>query len=224
MKKVFLIAVVFFLTYCNCAKSQFRYDREGRPINELFYTDIEGDPYLMNAWISGTVVLQNSKSVAATLKLDIYNNRLLFQGKNGETLEFIDKLTGFTLSITDKEISNIAPLVFANGFPVTDKQTENSWYQIIADGKVKLLKLYGKQTVESRAFNSATTTKSFVPFQVYYVLKNNQLIKTGANKKAMLKILDDHAAQLDAYLKTNNINFKSDTDLQKLFTWYNALN
>ncbi|MCR8560018.1 hypothetical protein KXD93_20365 [Mucilaginibacter sp. BJC16-A38] len=212
------------LTFCIQAKSQFRYDRQGRPINELSYTDIEGDPYLATDWATGTVTLQNGKNVGATLKFDIYADRLLFQGKNSETLEFIDKLTGFTLNITNTEISNISPLVFANNFPAVDKQTENSWYQVIADGKVKLLKYYGKQTSESRAFNSATNVKTFVPFQFYYLFRNNQMIKTSLNKKSILKAFDDYGLQTEAYLKSNNINFKSDVDLQKLFAWYNSLN
>ncbi len=224
MKKALLIIVALLLICGKGAYAQFVNDVQGHPITEISYTDIEGDPYLLNKWTSGTIVLSNNKSFSATLKLDTYGNRLLYRGENGETMEFENKLTSFTLPLTGNEVSDIKPIVFVNNIPPVDNQTENSWYQLIADGKVKLLKYYGKQLMETKAFNSATTTKSFTDYQVYYIFRDNQLIKVSLNKKSLVKALAGHIADAESYLKTNNLNLKSDAGLQKFFVWYNSLN
>ena len=196
---------------------------KGEAIKDNVYVEVEGNPYLFNDWVNGTVVLMSNQGIPAPLKLDICTNKLLFQNKEGETLELKSKITSFTLDNPSTDISDLKPLVFVNGYPATAKQTENSYYQLVGDGKTRLLKFYRKSIDEQRAYTSATVVKSFKYFQVYYIFKNNQLIEVQPNKKSIMKVLDDRPVQLEAYLKDHSVNFKSDADLQRLFIWYNSL-
>lgn len=225
MKKVFFILCVILLFYYKPANAQVLLDVKGEPIKENSYTEVEGNSFLINDWLSGSINLENNKDVTASLKYDIFANVLLFKKENGEILAVKNKIRGFTLNNTNSEISNISPLVFVNGYPTTGKQTEGSFYQLIADGKVRLLKYY-KKSIDERPGTSytASVTKSFKLLQVYYIFRDGNLTEIQPNKKSILKLFDDHTAQLDTYLKANNVNFKSDKDLQKLFTWYNSLN
>jgi hypothetical protein len=205
------------------ANAQVVLGMRGEAVNDKAYTEVVGNPYLINEWASGTVNLENNQSAPATLKFDICSNNLLFKGQNGEPLVLKNKINGFTLNNTLAEISNINFLVFVNGYPLTGKQTEATFYQLIADGPVRLLKYYKKNIDEHREFTSAVTTRTFKFFDSYYIFKKGQFMEFQPNKKSIVKLFDDHAAQLDAYIQANNINFKSDTDLQKLFNWYNSL-
>ena len=224
MKKNILFALLPLSIVCNNVKAQFLYDKLGKPAYEIPYNDINGNPYLVNSWGDGSVVLPDGKQATADFKLDIYSNHLLFKGKNGEILEVTDPLKEVRINAGDKEISDITPVVFINNLPAIDKQTTASWYQLIGDGKVKLLKYYGKKVMESQTVNFDPKKKSFVAFHEYYILQNDAMTRVGANKKAITKALNNHVPEIDAWLKTNNINFKSDTDLQKFFVWYNSLN
>ncbi len=225
MRKIFFIISFSLMAFYNCANAQVALGMRGEAFNDIAYTEVTGNPYLINDWIAGSVILENNQKAAATLKFDIVANAVLYQGKNGEALELKNKFSSFTLNTTVTDVSNMSPLVFVNGYPATDKQTEGTFYQLIGDGKIRLLKYY-KKTIDERPGTSYTssTTKSFKLIHDYYVFKDNQLTEIQPNKKALTKLFDDHAAQLDAYLKTSNINFKNDTDLQKLFAWYNSLN
>lgn len=224
MRKTLLFALLPLSFFCTTAKAQFIYDKLGRPAFEISYTDIAGSPYIQADWTAGSVVLSRGENIPAQLKFDAYSNRLLFQGKNAETLEFTEDIKRFSLNISDKEISDVSPLVFINNLPAIDKQMAASWYQLIADGNVKLLKYYGKKIVESQAVNFNPKTKSFTAFHVYYILQNNVIVKISLNKKAIIKALGSHAPEIETWLKTNSIDFKSDADLQKLFDYYNSLN
>jgi hypothetical protein len=224
MKNIILIMFLSLPMIGNYAHAQSLSDIKGDALKDNVYIEVEGNPYLFNDWVNGTIVLAGNQSIPAPLKFDICTNQVLFQNKAGETLALKSKITSFTLDNTNTENSDLKPMVFVNGYPATAKQTESSYYQLVGDGKTRLLKFYRKSIDEQRAYASATTIRSFKYFQVYYVFKNNQLIEVQPNKKSITKVLDEHPAQLEVYLKDHNISLKSDADLQKLFTWYNSLN
>jgi hypothetical protein len=239
MKKILFITSICLAAYSNHASAQSvtktpngnvtgvssltQVGINGAPVMDSEYVEVDGNPYLFSDWVSGSVNLQDNKSLTATLKFDICNNHLLFQSKDGTALELKNDARSFVLNTGDKALSDISPLVFVNGYPPVGQRTESSWFQLIADGKTRLLKYYKKQIKEEKQFTSATTTKSFISMKYYYIFKNNQLIEVSPSKKEIFKVLNDHSSELETYAKTNNINFKSDIDLAKLFAYYNSL-
>lgn len=139
-------------------------------------------------------------------------------------MTFVDPVKGFKFNIDGKiDETDLAPLVFSSQFPAVDNQTATSFYQVIGDGKVKLLKYYKKILRSDQAFNSATVTKTFVLIDIYYLFTNNQMVKIKPGQKTILAALNNKADQVQSYLKANPINYKSDAALAKLFTYYNSL-
>lgn len=221
--KNFLLALALCLAAYGTVNAQYLVDIQGKPYTEISYTEVEGDPYLVSDWVNGVVYLPGDKKFDIALKYDSYGGRLLYRSKTGEMMEFETKVTGFTINSFDTEISDVSPLMFSNGYPAAGKQTAASFYQLVGDGKVKLLKYYKKLIQDEKAFNSATTKRSFFADKYYYVFANNQMIPVNANKKSILKALPAHASEMETYLKTTGINFKSDADLAKLFAYYDSL-
>ncbi|MGZ3754204.1 MAG: hypothetical protein ACXVAY_13185 [Mucilaginibacter sp.] len=223
MKKSLLIISLSLAFIFNHANAQLVLGMRGEPVVTTEYSEVQGNPYLIDDWVSGFVILDNQKAMA-NLKFDIVSNTVLYQGKGGETLALKNKFDTFTLTPVISDVSTLKPFVFIDGLPAINKQTSYTFYQLIADGKVKLVKYY-KKIIDERPGTgyTAATTRSFKLIQVYYILKDNQMVEVQPSKKSITKLFDDHATQLDAYLKANSINFRSDADLQKLFTWYNSL-
>jgi hypothetical protein len=223
MKKSFLIMSICLLTYCNRSNAQVQSGINGISIKENAFTEVEGDPYLINGWNGGAVTLKDNKSIIATLKFDVYTNHLLFQGPMGTPMQLRDSAKSCTLNVANTDLSDISPFVFVTGYPPYGQRKTNSWYQLIADGKVSLLKYYKKIIKEDWEFTSSTVTKSFLSYKYYYIFKDNHLTEVQRSKKAILKVLNGHEEEVKNYLKANHINFDSDTDLQTFFTWYNSL-
>jgi hypothetical protein len=114
-------------------------------------------------------------------------------------------------------------MVFANGFPPVDTQTIAAFYQVLADGKIKLLK-YSKKVIEERQTYGATATeKSYRKMQSYYIFKDGKMVKVRADKKSLLAALPDHSAQLESYIKDNNVNLKDDMAIAQVIVYYNTL-
>ena len=222
MKNIFFIVCVPLLLFHSHASAQAALEVKGQPFNDIAHTEVEGHPFLENDWLNGSVLLDN-RNVAAKLKFNVYQNQLLYQDKNGQALELKNKFNRFTLINADSAISNINPIVFVRGYPANNRQTDSSFYQLIADGPVQLLKFYKKTINEDRDYYSSVVTSSYKVSRMYYVFKNNRLKEIWPNKKTLLKLFEDHGDAMDTYFKNNNVDFRSDLDLQKIFAWYNSL-
>ncbi len=206
------------------AGAQYINDLQGKPYMEHSYTEVDGSAYLIANWAAGTVTFVNGKTITAPIKYDLVRDELLFQNKgDSAAMSFVEPVKGFGFTNAAIEESNIIPPVFSSGFPAVDSQTPASFYQVIADGKTKLLRYYKKTIRTDKAFNSATSTKTFVLINLYYVFINNQITKIKPGQKTILAALNDKAGQLQTYMKSNTVNYKNDADLAKLFTYYNSL-
>lgn len=226
MKFLVFYCSILLISFYNKANAQVSLDIRGQDqsFNEGTRTEVAGHPFLINSWTSGIVNLENNKNIPSKLKFDIQANQVLFQDKNGQTMVLKNKFSGFMLDNADKEISNINPLIFANGYPATGRQTENTLYQIIGDGKIKLLKNYRKEIAEHIEDTSSVVTSKYRLIKLYYIFKNNQLKQVFPNKKSFQKLLNEHTEQLSTYFESNKVDFNNDMDLQKLMVWYNSLN
>lgn len=194
-------------------------DAQGKPFrNAGNYNldDIEGSMFFYDKWTIGDVtnadgtMLKNVK-----LKYSVYGDQLIFAAANGEMVALDKPARRFTLNT----------VVFASGFPAVDNFTTNTYYQLIYDGKTKLLKHTSKTVTEIKGgySTSSKVTRQFTTTETWYVLKNENMIKIKPDKKTVLAALDDKAAGINTYLAANKVNFKNDADLARLLDHYNSL-
>jgi len=220
----FITCVMAMVFGCLAARAQFIHDLQGKPYMEQSYTEIEGDPFLINGWADGNIDFVNGKKTTVRVKYDLVKDVLLFQHKGDSTaMYFVDQVKGFTLTNSFINESDILPLVFSSGYPVIDAQTTTSFYQVIAGGKTQLLRHYRKKIRVDQAFNSATATKTFDYTDIYYLYADNKIIRIKPSTKSILTAMGDKQAQIQSYMKSNVVNYKSDASLAKLFNYYNSL-
>lgn len=207
------------------AHAQYIHDYQGKAYSEQNYTNMVGDPYLIPRWFEGSVQFVDKKPITVKLKYNLLNDQLLFQNaRDSSAMVFIDPVKSFSFNMFKIDESDLAPLVFTDGYPAIDAQTPTSFYQVIADGKVKLLKRYRKIIRTDQAFNSATATQSFEMINpVYYIVTGGTIARIKPGQKAIMTALGDKADKLQAYIKGTSVNYKSDAELSKLFNYYNSL-
>ena len=202
-----------------CTRAQIMQDANGRPLLEKKYIDVEGNPYLSEDWVQGTVTLASGESYNdVPLKYDLVRNEPLFQNSKGEAMSFVSPVRKFSLQGNEKSV-----LQFRNGFKATDGGTPETFYQVLMDGETQLLKKISKVVTETKPFNSATTVKTFEQVQILFLVKDGLPIKIRKDKKVVLEALGDYSAQLEAYIKANKLNLKSEEGLIALVSYYNSL-
>jgi hypothetical protein len=210
MTKQLFGLTLFFFTACympSYGQSLYLQDINGRPIMEKQYTHVEGSPYLFSDWTEGVVKLKSGTTYKEIpLKYDQAAEELLFSHK-GQALTFVEPVVEFRFKD--------GPL-FRSGYG-------KSFHEVLSDGGTKLIRRRVKQIMENKEYNSASVTKKFVEVENLYIVKGSELIKVRKDKKSVLSALGDKTAQLESYIKSQNLNLKTEAGIISLLEYYNTL-
>jgi len=161
MKKIALFVVLSFV--CISLQAQFSSHIDGTPARIVKKIDVEGTELLNENWVKGSAKIQDgTKFNDIMLKYNVLDDVPYFQGKDDAVMLFTKPVHEFTLNDGTLKI-------FRSGFPAVGNFKENSFYQVLAEGKMVLLKKIYKKITESREYNSATTVKKIGDNTAYFV-------------------------------------------------------
>lgn len=207
--------IVFFLILTGKGlQAQFVTYQDGSPAKEIKLINVEGSELLYPDWIRGSVKLANGGLYSdLMLKYNLYEDQLYFLGKDNITMKFASPVFEFYL---DKDL-------YRNGYPSIKNLTSLSFFHILVDGKVTLLKKISKNIIEVKEFNSATAIKKIVDEKNNYLFLKGSLKPLKTDKASLLDLFFDKKNEVDAYLKANKVNFKKDEDIVTFVKYYNSL-
>lgn len=197
-------------------------DAKGEVVSEHNYVDVQGTAFLNSDWLIGSFTLVNNKLYKdVNLKYDVVQDKIFLRGAKGEQISMLDKVKDFTLNYpTEVEVVN---RYFRCGYSNIPGTRADSYFEVLADGKVQLLKRTSKIIQENKEYNSATITKSFYETIKYYLFNEGKATLIKKDKKSILTALNTKQPELETYIKDNKLNLKNDEDLAKLITYYNTL-
>lgn len=213
-----ILGISFILTFVINSTSiaqMYLQDVDGRPFIEKHAVDVVGTPFLYKDFLEGTVMLSNGKKYEnIPLKYNSYKDELYFKNpKDNSLLSFVVPVKEFEL----------AGQKYVNGFPAIDNFTDKSFYEILADGKIKLFVKNYKSILENKPYNSATIEKKYEDIKSYFIIKDGNMKRFKPSKKDFLIIFEDKSSKIDAFLKSEKIDFKNNLDLARVVEFYNSL-
>ena len=219
MKKA-LILTSFLLFHFACDaqnppnSSTWLEDTNGKMLKSNNYTDVDGSPYFPKQWIEGAITLKTGKNIPYNaLRYNIITGNLEFNYV-GKAYDVTNSMSEFTLG----------SMKFRNGFPSTEKQNAESYYQVLHDGKQKLLCHRTANIYVEQAYNSATKTKKLDVIETYYLQKmGGKMYEIKKNLKLLLAMLDDKTKQTEEYCKRENIKLRSWDDAVKVLEYADSL-
>ncbi|MBC7744847.1 MAG: hypothetical protein H7096_07060 [Flavobacterium sp.] len=211
--------LIYFFFLGVSVKAQFVNDISGKPVSEIEYTDIQGTAFYSESWLNGLIKMNDGAVYKDVLvKYNLLDEQLIFQNNSGQPMNLVNPFREFTIFQAGQTA------VFKNGFkPNDDHLTTKTFYQILADGETILAKKTSKKVVENKAFNSATTSKTFQETNNYYLIKNGLPVKIKKDKMSVLETYGDWTPELELFIKANNLSLKSEVGLIILATYYNTL-
>jgi len=224
-KTCYKLLCFLFLILCPVLLKAQAYltDINGKPIQIITYTDVQGSPYLTDNWVFGLVKLANGttyKDIA--LKYDQVADELLFKNKDGQALSFVDQVLEFKLNYI--EDNQVKERLFRSGYPGADRNTNKNFYEVLYNGNTQLVKRVNKLVNETRAYSSATTIKSIAEADArLYLFRDKQMLRLKKDKKSIIDSLGKDAAQLEKFISANKLNLKNDGDLIKVFAFADTL-
>lgn len=196
-------------------------DANGLPINRE-YKGLEGFPFLINEFKYANIELKNGRMLLfVPIKLDIYANNINFVSAEKET-GIIDGTAIKRIMLIDSSTNNVE-LLFQTGFPAIDYHKEGEIYQVLAEGKLLLLKSATKKIETRKNDFSGEIVKEFVLYEDLYVFHNGEMKRLKKDKEFLLMLMHDKRAEMDKYLKQNKKNLKNQQILAETFRYYNQL-
>lgn len=224
LKPFYILSCLLLISLSSSAqyvKNQQVKDQQGRPMQMGEYVNVQGHPYLFDNWITGLVRFNNGVVVTdAQLKYDIVKDLICYKDpKTEQIMTFNQHPQEFSIDVSGGD----EPLLFRCGFQPVERIGPANYYQLLANGKVQLLKRIIKEPFEEQPYNSATKIRTFKDTETFYLARNNQPVKVKKDKKTILAALGDKTAELEAFIKTDGLNLKNEKDLAKLILHYNSL-
>ena len=224
-----LVFLLFALLFTESLKSQggnsalsqgpqplpiFPDDINGRPFTYKGIEDVEGSPFLFNDWNWGAVKFRDGRFAKdLSLQFNIYNNQLYFK-KEGKQMEFVLPVAEFMIRYSNGNDSST--VIYRCGYPETEKTSSITFFELLIDGKLQLLKYRSKQINTSKPFNQAER-REFSDQHQLYVNVDRRLIKLKKDKEFIIGILPVYKDAINSIVDQKKLKLKNEEDVMKLF-------
>jgi hypothetical protein len=182
------------------------------------YNVLEGSPYIPSErFREGSVFPAgtNAKWLSGyKLRLNTYANQL----------EMNESGIVKTISPNDIKGFKIGEAAYFSGYPAVDKLGKNSYFQLLYNGKVKLLKNTTTFLREVRGHDDVKQGDKFVTDVYYYIFENETMIKFFPNRKAFLKAIPSaKLATIEVFVNNKDFKFKAEGDFVETIRFYDSL-
>ncbi len=198
------------------------FDANGKPfVNPNI--DVEGSAFFIPEWKYGLITAIDNKVYSKRLlRLNFQSQEVHYLSENNQEMTLPAGMVK-EITIFDSSIIPAAKYHFQSGFPPVDNLHNFTFYQIICEGKIKLLKSIRKLVVEDKNELAAHTTKEIKTYEDYYIFTGTSLIRVKRNNDLFLPLLKDKKAEIDQYLKKTNLGTRNASDIKLILDYYNSL-
>jgi hypothetical protein len=182
--------------------------------------DVKGQPFLYDEWKKGSVLLKTKEKIDSVLiKYNLYTDLLVVKVDAQEYQ--------FNIDVLEFLIYNQEPaesVLFRSGYSPVPGITEKSFYQVLYDGKTKLLLKHKKIITEELTSTPGVKAKVYEDRPVYYILTTaGKMEKIKKKGDSILNILADKKKELSKLAEANKLKLTVDADLVKLLEYYDQI-
>ncbi len=192
--------------------------------NLLYYyqkEEIQGHPFFKDKWIDANITDQNGYVFKNILiKIDTYRNTVVFN-RNDSSYELGPMVAQICFFPNAGDTTQ--KMIFKKGYDVTAFIKADKYLQVLAEGKILLLKDYHKELEDYTEYGNATKMKRYRDVEQYYIGKDGQFTGIGLSKKNLENALQTRWPQVDAYLKQKELSGKDEKSWAAAIAYYNSL-
>jgi len=234
MRKILLFGL---LLYCQCSLGQLEFknsnlgremdftDLNGHSLLKKYDPQIIGSPFINDDWVPARVTLSKGKEIGPLpVKLNIESNELYFLDSTNKEMIAADGLIK-RIDCVDYYSKDSIKYIFKSGYPAIDGQNENYFYQVFSEGRIEFLARKFKYIrVEKNEFTGDVSKRFIDGGVVLYLYAYGIMQPFKPNKNFVASLWEEGKQQeMNNFITTNKISFKSIPDLVKLFNHYDGL-
>jgi len=192
---------------------------DGSYINEKD-ADIKGSPFLFSNWEKGNVLLKTKERVDSVLiKYNLYTD--LLQVKVDEQ-EYQFNIDVWEFLLPDPLTNEIA--LFRSGFSPVPGMNEKSFYQVLYDGKTKLLLKHKKLVGTELTSIPGVKAKVFEDQKSWFILTaSGKMEKIKKKNKDILDLLEGKKEELKKMVNSRRLKLINDEEIISVLEYYDSL-
>jgi hypothetical protein len=177
--------------------------------------------FINQQWSPGIVMFSNSPvRYPAQLIFDEFNNKLYFL-KDEHIMEYTQPVKEFVMMLVQEGDSTY--LTFRNAYPAVNKNTGETYYQVIVDGKYQLLKCTAKTNLLYKDEELPEEKRNPIKEMLYAVTPDNQIVEIKKDREYQLSKVSGYATTIQKVLEENKLKLNKEKSLIKLFELLNEL-
>ncbi len=199
-------------------------DQNGVSLLKSKYSpDIEGSPFVHPDWAIAELLLSSGKQYKnIKAKFNLESNEIYFLDTMNNVLvprPGLVKKISFSLLFSQEGFAYI----FKSGYPAIEKQGENYYYEVLAEGKIDFIRRYYKDIKTIKYDMSGEIKKEFVEGSNYYLFTGGIIKELKREKMLVAELMNDKKTEIDGFILANKLNLKKTTEVQKLVRYYNSI-
>ncbi len=175
--------------------------------------------FIEQQWMPGVVSFKSGRpAMSVPVILDLHNNTLYYL-QGAVIMEFVDTVSQFLIRVPSKKDSIL--MKFKSQLPAIQANGIETFYEVLVDGKIKLLKCRAK-TIHLFKDKSLPEEKREDMKQLYFAeLPDNKIVLLPMDADAIKEKLPEYSTAITEILKHDHIKLKSENKLAELFVHLN---
>jgi len=214
------LCMLLLLGYWGGALAQTT-DRVTTSQDAPIYNDVSGSPFLIKDWSEGVIRFSSGRvATQFKLKFDCVKNQLNLQF-NGSSFATESKVKEFVIYTKNGNIRD--SMIFRKGFPAIDKGNEETYFQVLTEGKATLLCLHVKHIAEEQQIASRVIYRRITDQEIFHLLKDGKMTELPNDRLLIVEKFPEHMELIRKYINENQLKFRHAPDFTKLIEYYNTL-
>lgn len=196
-------------------------DANGRPYVKV-REEVTGSPFFLDGFRKATVTLSNGtqyKNIDLLLDEEKHEVHVVYQGH--EIIVADGSVKEFSIVDTIEGKGNF--YLFRSGYPAYEKNSIHSFYQVMTNGKLILLRFGKKQLVSSKDPISGQESGEYKSYETYYIYKDGKILEFKKDKALLTELMVDQQDKISKFIKEEKTNFKKISSVVELINYYNSL-
>ena len=226
------IFILLFLTCCNLYAQVYqpagKLDVNTKPGGQVAVIEenekiIEGSYYLLNGWNKGDIhTFVGNPLEDIELRYNIENQ--ILEGKTDTWTKVFPNNVVDYFKIFDKRTLQFRH--FANCSNFKSELIFFGYFEIIADGKMKLLAKYDtkiKNAYYVIALDAGSKNDQIIQVETIFIERDGQVIELPKKKKDTYDLFEELSHKIEAFSKEKKLNPRKKEDLAEIIKYYNSL-
>ncbi len=189
------------------------------------YEGVKGTPFYFDLWTKGNLELVDGRRIEnLQLKYNAYEDELLMN-KPREGAIYLQKEIIKAFSLIDTKTNT--EVIFVK-YRHPKKETEFKFYRLIYDGTITLFEVLKVVFEEADFHGGYSKDKRFDEFKkysiyYYYTDSDPHPKKLKTSPSGVSKIFPNQNTEIKVYIAEQNLDCKNESDLEKVFEYYQQM-